>query len=91
MAVSDGLIRTFELPELQLLFEKLRITAFNTTVRGFSMLLFLVFSFIICLIPENNHRTLNRLHAFNMIVCAIAFLWGFLCLSSESVFLYFDF
>ena len=34
---------------------------------------------------------MKKLNAVNMILCVIAFAWAFLCLSSESVFVYFNF
>ena len=91
MAISDGLIEVFELPESTFLFEKLHLVQANTEVRGFGMLVFIVAAFLISLVPENNYRTIGKTNVFNMILCAIAFIWGFLCLSSESVFVYFNF
>ena len=91
MAIGDGLLRAFELPECSFFFDKLNLVQVNAEVRGFSMLIFLVSAFLICLIPENNYRTVGRTNAFNMVVCAIAFIWGFLCLSAESTFVYFNF
>ena len=91
MAISDGLIKTFEIPEKAFLLEKLNLVQVSSDVRGFSMLIFIASAFLLCLVPENNYKTLGKTNAVNMVTCAIAFIWSFLCLSSESVFVYFNF
>jgi D-alanyl-lipoteichoic acid acyltransferase DltB (MBOAT superfamily) len=91
MAVSGGLIATFVLPEAKFLFQLFRLEALNTAVRGFSLLLFTLGSLGLCLIPANNYRRLEENNWLTMILAAIAFVWSFLCLSSESVFVYFNF
>lgn len=91
MAVSDGMIDSFVLPETPFLLRLLHLTATDGRVRGFSMLMFIVFASIVCLIPENNYKTQNRRTAVNMVLAAVAFVWGFLCFGSESVFVYFNF
>ena len=91
MAVSDGLIRSFELPEWTFLTDKLHLTQMNADVRGFGMLLVTVAAFFICLVPGNNYKNANKTNALHMFACAIAFVWSFLCLSSESFFVYFNF
>lgn len=90
-AVSDGMIKAFILPETPLLLRMLHLTAANEIVRGLSLLLFTMAGFFLCLVPENNYRTQERRTAVNMLLAAAAFVWGFLCLSSESVFVYFNF
>lgn len=91
MAVSDGLINSFILPETTFLFKLLNLEHINTVVRGFSLILFMISAYSICLIPENNCKKLERNNWLTMILAAIAFVWSFLCLSSESVFVYFNF
>lgn len=91
MSVSNGLIKCFVLPESTFIFDKLHLAGLNSYVRGFSMLIFIVLAYVICLIPENNYKTLHKTNLFNAILCAITFVWGFLCLSNESVFVYFNF
>ena len=91
MSISDGLIKTFTLPETAFLFDKLRLVQLNTDVRGLSMIIFIVSAFLICLVPENNYRKMDKTNVFTMVICSIAFVWGFLCLGSESVFVYFNF
>lgn len=91
MAVSDGLLEVFLLPETGFLLDKLDFLGLDSAVRGLPMLVTTVFGFLLCMIPENNYRRQDRLNAANMILCAIAFAWAFLCLGSESVFVYFNF
>lgn len=89
--VSDGLIQTFNLPESKFIFNVLHLNLFNANIRGLGMLLFMVGSFLLCLVPENNYRNLSKNHVLYMIAAAAAFIWGFLCLGSESVFVYYNF
>lgn len=91
MSVSDGLIRSFVLPEMAFILESLHLVSINGRVRGFSMLLFILSGYGICLMPENNYRNLKKNSWFLLVPSSIAFIWSFLCLSSESVFVYFNF
>ena len=91
MSVSSDLINCFNLPETAFILDKLKLVRLNTAIRGFSMYFFIASAFFICLVPENNYRKVDKTNVSNMIICAIAFVWGFLCLSSESVFVYFNF
>ena len=91
MSVSDGLISAFVLPEVQMIYDILHLSDVRQAVRGFSMLIFVLMAFIICLIPENNFRKMKQNNLLTMLAAAVAFVWGFLCLSSESVFVYFNF
>lgn len=90
-AISDGMVNSFVLPETPLLLRLLHLTTTDGLVRGFSLLVFTIFAFVICLVPENNYKTQEKRTVVNMIMAAAAFVWGFLCLSSESVFVYFNF
>ena len=91
MGISPKLINSFVLPETSFLIDKFDWFGLNKVVKGLPMLVMTVSAFLICLIPENNYRNLKKLNAVNMILCAIAFVWAFLCLSSESVFVYYNF
>ncbi len=91
MRISKGLISQFVLPESAFIFEKLHLVGLNGMIRGFSMAAFTIAAFVICLVPENNYRNSKKLGVVNMLLCAAAFTWAFLCLSSESVFVYFNF
>ena len=90
-AVSDGLIKAFVLSEQQFLYNTLGLQYFATNVRGFNMLLFIITACIVCFVPENNFRNKDRLHPGMMLLAAAAFIWGVVCLGSESVFVYFGF
>ena len=89
--ISDGLINSFILPETPLLFKMLHMETLNAYVRGFSLLIFTIAAFWICLIPDNNYNKLKNNNWITLPLAAAAFIWGFLCLSSESVFVYFGF
>lgn len=90
-SVSGGLISSFDLPEGRFIRTLLHLEAVNSSVRGFSMLLFMCSALFLCLIPENNYQCRKKNNAFTMFLAAIAFIWGLICLSSESVFVYFNF
>lgn len=91
MAISDGLINSFILPETTFFVDKLDWLNLNTLVRGFPMLVMIIGATAICFIPENNYRNATKLSFTNMFLSAVAFAWAFLCLGSESTFVYFNF
>ncbi len=91
LSVSEDLIKIFNLPERKFFRDIFHMNVLETEVRGFWMLLFLCLSLGLCLIPENNYRKLFKNNAVWMLAAAGAFIWGFLCLGSESVFVYFGF
>lgn len=91
LSVSGGLIGAFELPERKMLRDIFYMSGPEVEIRGFWMLLFMCLSAGLCLIPENNYRKIFRNNAVWMLAAAGAFVWGFLCLGSESVFVYFGF
>lgn len=89
--ISDGLINTFTLPETPAINRILHLGYLYDNVRGFNLWCFTLITFFICIIPGNNYRNLKKNNWFYMIICAAAFVWAFLCLSGESVFVYFNF
>ena len=89
--VSDELIDIFTLPESQFLQDVIHLDYFTHNIKGFWMLLYVIFSFFVCLIPENNYRNINKLTIGYMLLAVVAFVWGFICLGSESVFIYCNF
>ncbi len=91
LSVSDGLLDTFYLPEISFLKNLFHMDILETQVRGLWMALFTFTAMFLCLIPENNYRKLTSNNALYMLTAAIAFIWAFLCLGSESVFVYFNF
>lgn len=88
--ISDGLIDCFTLQEIPFLVNILHLEKFSA-VRGFWLFVYVIFAMGICLLPENNYKTRNKLSAGMLFAASIAFVWGFICLSSESVFVYFNF
>lgn len=91
VSVSDGLINTFALPETTLITNLLHLEIFTNCIKSFWMLIFIIGAFAICLIPKNNYCKLQKNSFATLIFSAIAFVWSFICLSGESVFVYFNF
>lgn len=89
--ISDDLINIFELPETEFIRDMLRLHWASKSIRGFWMLIYIIAVFVICLLFENNYKNLKRNSHIMMVVSAAAFIWGFICLSAESVFVYFNF
>ncbi len=90
--VSQSLLDIFVIPESTFLSDVIPgLSTVLTHVRGFWMLFFIVISFIICLVPQNNYKKLHSNSALTMLFAGIAFVWAVICLSSESVFVYFYF
>lgn len=90
-AISDEVIELFDLTEINMILQFLKVSNISSAIRGFSMLLIFFAGFFICLVPENNYKTREHLNLFNMILAAVAFTWGILCLNTESVFVYYGF
>lgn len=90
-SISQGFLDNFILPETTFVFRMLHITMFDGAIRGFSMLLFMFMSLFVCLVPNNNYRNKEKNSFAIMAVAAIALVWSILCLSNESVFVYFNF
>ena len=90
--ISEGLILAFERPEINLLFKCLNVETQVGMIRGFDLLVFTLAAFGICLIPKNNSINLKKKNGwFALIMSVVAFLWSFLCLNGESVFIYNNF
>ncbi len=91
MGITEGFLQSFVQPETVMAFEAFGLSGVSGVARALYVAALLVVSFIICLVPENNYRTLDRIGTGSMLLSAAAFSWAFLCLSSESVFVYFNF
>ena len=89
--VNEELLKIFAIPETGIISDVFHLDVVSSNIRGFWMLIFMVVSFGICLFPENNYRNLKKINVWYMVLAAIAIVWGILCLSTESVFVYFDF
>lgn len=92
LTLSPGLAGTFAIPEAgfisYVLYQK-NINLYD--INGLWMILFLTVSFGICLLTENNYRKMGKMSVGNMILAAIALVWGILCLSTNSEFIYLGF
>lgn len=89
--VSYGLITKFYLVENDFIYTLLRIGKLPNIIRGFNMIIFIIVSLIICFVPENNYRNKEKLTVGSMLLASFSFIWGVLCLGSESTFVYFGF
>jgi alginate O-acetyltransferase complex protein AlgI len=87
--ISIGLASNFQLYEYALL-EKIipYVAGLNDK---FWMVVFSIASLGVCLIPMNNYRNLYKNSFVTMLLSAIAFVWGFISIGGESVFVYFNF
>lgn len=90
-SVSDAITQSFRLPEFEILERALHLNDFCLTHKGVEMLLYILITMVICLVPKNAFRRLRELSMWEMIAAALLFVWGIVCLSSESVFVYFGF
>ncbi len=90
MHISDGLIYELAVPEIIVNLGHLN-WFHDHIVRGFSIWMYLIAAFVICLIPENNYKARKNLSIWTMAVTAILFFTGVICLGKESVFVYFGF
>lgn len=90
-SITSGLLDTFNLPEQAFILNTIPMMNKLSAIRGLWMLLFTVSAFSICLIPENNYKTKEKISWINLILASLAFIWAFTCLGAESVFVYFNF
>lgn len=92
-AISDGLLYVFHIPETVLFNSLPCIAKFSSNIHGWWMFVFLILSFGICLIPENNYKKMGEGGGNLLSAClaAAACVWSILCLGTESVFVYFNF
>lgn len=90
-SISQGLIDNFVMSESKFIQSIFHLDKFANNIRGFWLLVYLIISFSVCLIPENNYKNYKSLSFVSMIFSAILFIWAFICLSGESVFVYFNF
>ena len=88
---SNGLISVFNLAENRFIYDIFGMNYLSTHIRGFSMLLFIFIAFFVCLIPENNYKEKEKLNLGYLILAAFSFVWGVLCLGTESKFIYLGF
>lgn len=90
--IHNELMVAFVLPETTFIRNVIPLLGkLSDKIRGFWMLLFTVCAFGLCLLPENNYRRPRSYSIITMLLAVIAFVWSFIGLSSESVFVYFNF
>ncbi|MBP9997257.1 MAG: MBOAT family protein [Lachnospiraceae bacterium] len=89
--ISESILNLFVLPESNWIQDVLHLNDVAYVIRGFWFLLFMFAAFFICLIPENNYKMRKRVSYVGAVVSAVAFVWAFLCLGTESTFVYFGF
>ena len=89
--ISGGLMNQFVLPESTFLTHIFHLGFWTGHIGKFWMLLFIVGAGGICFLPENNYNNLRKISMLSMILSVISFIWAFICLSGESVFVYFNF
>lgn len=92
LTLSVELANAFAIPEALFISSVLHIIHMSVYgIFGFWMMIFLIVSFGICLLTENNYRKMSKMSAGNMILAAIVLVWGILCLSTNSEFIYLGF
>ena len=89
--VSDEFFYSFVQPENGFIFRSIGMSKLNEKVPQLSMIIYIIVGFFICLVPENNYKNSNKMNLFNLLLASVAFVWAFMCLSNESVFVYFNF
>lgn len=78
-------------PETDFINDMLHLNYVDSRVRGMWMLIFTFAALGLCLVPENNYKNKRKNSFFYMFLASLAFVWGFICLSSESIFIYSNF
>lgn len=89
LTLSTGLADAFAIPEALFISSVLYTIHMSVYgIFGLWMMIFLIVAFGICLLTENNYRKMSKISAGNMILAAIVLVWGILCLSTNSEFIY---
>lgn len=90
-AISGEVFRIFQIPEIAFISDVLRIQWLAEKIPGFWMYAYIAISFLICFMWDNHYKRKEEKSWVMMVVSAIAFIWGFISISGESVFVYFNF
>lgn len=92
LTLSIGLANAFAIPEALFISSVLYTIHMSVYgIFGLWMIIFLIVAFGICLLTENNYRKMSKMSTGNMILAAIVLVWGILCLSTNSEFIYLGF
>lgn len=89
--LTRGFTDAFFTPELVAVLRIFGLTGIQQTIPWVALAGFMIMSFLIVLIPRNNHRELmenRRITPGSAILAAAALTIGILCMSSESIFIY---
>lgn len=89
--LSRELAESLWLPSESFVNSALGIDCSAGTIRKVGVMLYLMISLAICLFFQNNFKTKGKHTAIMAIISAIAFVLGFISLSGESVFVYYNF
>lgn len=89
--ITNGPIWLLAFPEMVFINNVLRLGWFVDNIKGFWVLIWTLLAFSICLLFENNYRKLKSNSFVMAIITSIIFVWGIICLSGESAFVYFNF
>ncbi|SFO21996.1 D-alanyl-lipoteichoic acid acyltransferase DltB, MBOAT superfamily [Pseudobutyrivibrio sp. UC1225] len=90
-AISRGLIDSFYLIESEFVYKLIHLDWLIVDRCAINMILFMIVSSIICFIPKNNYVNRRKLTISTLVLATIGFVWGILCLGTESTFVYFGF
>lgn len=90
-SISDGLIHSFVLPEMNFLLDIFHINMLNEKIRGLWMIMFYLLSFVLCLGFENSYGKEQRNNLITAIAYSVLFVFVLTCIGTESVFVYFNF
>lgn len=90
LKLSDGLLQAFVTQEAGIIMDAMHMLLHIEiyTYSGLWMIVFLGASFGICLLAGNNYQKMTRISAGNMMFSAIALVWGIICLSTNTTFIY---
>ena len=92
ISISNGMLEKLQGPEVTIFRDLLNMDGMKDDIFGYAYGLFaVVVIMMICLLPENNHRDMKKLTFPSMLLAAVAFVWGVLCLGGDSTFVYFGF
>ena len=90
-SVSSELSLVFSTAETAVISDVLYIFSIRGIDSAVWMALSLLAAFLICLIPENAYRNRGKFTPLGAVASALAFVWGLINLSGETVFVYWQF
>ena len=91
LIISKGLLNTFSTVEFSSFFALFKLKEFINNHNVIYMIIYLIAAFVICLIPKNNYDDRYNLKWYTLVLAIISFIWGLLCLGSDTIFVYFGF